>query len=263
VQAAFEAETVTLDQLLEAQRRRSEAQTSYFRTLLDYQRAIIGVHYRKGSLLEYNNVFLAEGPWPAKAQFDAHRLARQRDASVYLNYGFTRPDVVSQGPVRQTRPGEELSPEGMEMSPMDGRRQETNSREELPVPEEALPSADSGLGAKSSQRLRTASASQGGFEWGPLGQIVDEIEPRDPAWTDKTPEPLSRKPEPRSIVKRPEPAPAANKTVNNATSAVPTTFPVSRPVVQPASHQDWKSASEHEPVQNQSPGPAFRPVTGR
>ena len=93
VQAAFEAETVTLDQLLEAQRRRAEAQTSYFRTLLDYQRAIIGVHYRKGSLLEYNNVYLAEGPWPAKAQFDAHRLARQRDASVYLDYGFTRPDV--------------------------------------------------------------------------------------------------------------------------------------------------------------------------
>jgi len=51
VQAAFEVETVTLDQLLEAQRRRAEAQTSYFRTLLDYQRAIVAVHLRKGSLL--------------------------------------------------------------------------------------------------------------------------------------------------------------------------------------------------------------------
>ncbi len=51
VQAAFDAETVTIDQLLEAQRRRAEAQASYFRTLLDYQRAIITVHYRKGSLL--------------------------------------------------------------------------------------------------------------------------------------------------------------------------------------------------------------------
>ena len=51
VQAAFEVETVTIDQLLEAQRRRADAQTSYFRTLLDYQRAIIAVHYRKGSLL--------------------------------------------------------------------------------------------------------------------------------------------------------------------------------------------------------------------
>ena len=51
VQAAFEVETVTIDQLLEAQRRRAEAHTSYFRTLLDYQRAIVAVHLRKGSLL--------------------------------------------------------------------------------------------------------------------------------------------------------------------------------------------------------------------
>jgi outer membrane protein TolC/beta-lactamase regulating signal transducer with metallopeptidase domain len=51
VQAAFDAETVTIDQLLEAQRRRAEAQTNYHRTLLDYQRSIIAVHYRKGSLL--------------------------------------------------------------------------------------------------------------------------------------------------------------------------------------------------------------------
>ncbi len=49
--AAYESSTVTLDQLLEAQRRQAEAQTSYHRTLLDYQRAIIAVHYRKGSLL--------------------------------------------------------------------------------------------------------------------------------------------------------------------------------------------------------------------
>ena len=51
VQVAYDAETVTLDQLLEAQRLQADAQTSYFRTLLDYQRAIIAVCYRKGSLL--------------------------------------------------------------------------------------------------------------------------------------------------------------------------------------------------------------------
>mgnify|MGYP006961823076 CR=1 FL=1 len=36
----------------------------------------INVHFRKGSLLEYNGVYLAEGPWPAKAYFDA--LLHQR-----------------------------------------------------------------------------------------------------------------------------------------------------------------------------------------
>ena len=51
MQAAFEAETVTIDQLLEAQRRRAEAHASYFHTLLDYQRSIVTVRHRKGSLL--------------------------------------------------------------------------------------------------------------------------------------------------------------------------------------------------------------------
>ena len=59
------------------------------------------VHFRKGSLLEYNGVYLAEGPWPAKAYFDAKRRARQRDAGLYMDYGFTRPAVFSQGPFPQ------------------------------------------------------------------------------------------------------------------------------------------------------------------
>ena len=177
VQAAFEAETVTLDQLLEAQRRRAEAQTSYFRTLLDYQRAIIGVHFRKGSLLEYNNVYLAEGPWPAKAQFDAHRLARQRDASVYLNYGFTRPDVSSQGPIRQMRPGEEFAPDGAETMPMDGVPHEATTPEELPTPRQDSPPAGATGQQGSPARLRTASNNQGGFQWGAMGSVADDSEP--------------------------------------------------------------------------------------
>jgi len=48
---AFEGETVTIDQLLEAQRRQAEAQTSYYRTLLDYQRAILAVRIRRGAVL--------------------------------------------------------------------------------------------------------------------------------------------------------------------------------------------------------------------
>ena len=134
VQAAYDAETVTLDQLLEAQRLQADAQTSYFRTLLDYQRAIIMVHYRKGSLLDYNNVYLAEGPWPAKAKFDAHRLARQRDASAYLNYGFTRPSNISQGAVIQNTHGANMSPDGAQLLPTDGVPHEATTPEELPEP---------------------------------------------------------------------------------------------------------------------------------
>ena len=102
VQAAYDANTVTLDQLLDAQRRRAEAESSYYRALVDYNRSISQLHYRKGSLLEYNGVFLAEGPWPGKAYFDAHRRARQRDASLYLDYGHSRPGVFSRGTVTQS-----------------------------------------------------------------------------------------------------------------------------------------------------------------
>jgi outer membrane protein TolC len=101
VQAAYDAGQVTLDQLLEAQRRRAEAESAYYRALVDYTRSISQLHYRKGSLLEYNGVFLAEGPWPGKAYFDAHRRARQRDASLYLDYGHSRPGLFSRGPIEQ------------------------------------------------------------------------------------------------------------------------------------------------------------------
>jgi hypothetical protein len=101
VQASYEVQRVTLDLLLDAQRRRAEAESAYYRSLVDYNRAIMNVHYRKGSLLEYDGVYLAEGPWPAKAYFDAMRQARKRDAAMYLDYGYTRPNVLSRGPYQQ------------------------------------------------------------------------------------------------------------------------------------------------------------------
>ena len=119
VQAAYDAGTVTLDQLLDAQRRRAEAESSYYRALVDYNRSISQLHYRKGSLLEYNGVFLAEGPWPGKAYFDAHRRARQRDASLYLDYGHSRPGIFSRGAISQNF--EELGADAraMQLPPQD------------------------------------------------------------------------------------------------------------------------------------------------
>jgi hypothetical protein len=101
VQAAYDNGTATFDLLLDAQRRQADAESAYYRALADYNRSIAQVHYRKGSLLEYNNVLLAEGPWPGKAYFDAKRRARERDAGHYIDYGYTRPSVFSRGPVEQ------------------------------------------------------------------------------------------------------------------------------------------------------------------
>ena len=105
VAAAYDDGKISFDVLLNAQQQLAQAESDYYRALINYNRAIAQVHYRKGSLLEYNGVHLAEGPWPGKAYFDAHRLARSRDASTYLDYGFTQPKVISRGPINQEADG--------------------------------------------------------------------------------------------------------------------------------------------------------------
>ena len=87
--------------LLDARRQLADAEAGFYDTLKRYALAIAQVHFRKGSLLEYNNVYLAEGPWPAKAYFDATRRARARDAALYIDYGYTRPKVISRGAYEQ------------------------------------------------------------------------------------------------------------------------------------------------------------------
>lgn len=101
VEAVYETGTATLDLVLDAQRRLADSESSYYRNLVDYNLAIRDVHLRKGSLLEYNNVYLAEGPWPGKAYFDARKRARERDAGLYINYGYTNPRVMSRGKFQQ------------------------------------------------------------------------------------------------------------------------------------------------------------------
>lgn len=99
--AAYNHGSTTLDVLLLAQRRLAEAEIEYYRNIVDYNLSIMEIHRRKNSLLEYNGVHLAEGAWPEKAYFDALRRAQSRAAGRVINYGFTRPDVISRGPVLQ------------------------------------------------------------------------------------------------------------------------------------------------------------------
>lgn len=51
--------TVDLNLLLDAQRRKADAGRGYFRALAEYALALKNVHYTKGSLMEYNNVFFS------------------------------------------------------------------------------------------------------------------------------------------------------------------------------------------------------------
>jgi hypothetical protein len=102
VSAAFEADKVPLDLLLDAQRRLSEAESRYYRALAEHAIAIKNVHFSKGTLLEFDGVFLAEGPWPGAAYRDADELERRRGRARSLNYASTRAATkVSNGPYDQ------------------------------------------------------------------------------------------------------------------------------------------------------------------
>ncbi len=94
--------TRLLDLLLDAQRRLADAESQFYRSRIEYTLAVKDVHLQKGSLLDYNEVFLAEGPWPGKAYLDACRRERLRSAPLgQIDYRLARGPVVSQGPYPQ------------------------------------------------------------------------------------------------------------------------------------------------------------------
>jgi outer membrane protein TolC len=86
--------------VLQSQQRRAEAQVSYYRALVEYNKSINYVDYLKGTLLANSNIALREGPRNSKAYCDALERARERAAGHELQYGVTRPGVVRRGPVR-------------------------------------------------------------------------------------------------------------------------------------------------------------------
>jgi hypothetical protein len=160
----------TLDLTLDAQRRRAQAQVDYYRAVGNFNKGIANVHFRKGSLMEYCGVQLAEGPWPKKAYWDALGHARERDASTYLNYGWTRPKVISRGAVPQEQ-DTDTGTRGATPYPASGERTEKPQIEDAePVP--MLPPVTS-LSPAGRGRFVAARSSvpapASSFDWGELG----------------------------------------------------------------------------------------------
>jgi outer membrane protein TolC len=251
VQAAYDTGTVTLDVLLNAQTRLAETEIAYYRSVVSYALSIIEVHFRKGSLLEYNGVYLAEGPWPGKAYFDARRRARERDAGLYLDYGFTQPKVVSRGGYDQ-QPYEQL-PVGVQQ----GVPAEAATPELVPTPEpevnqssgiELLPPVDGRSPASAwphaiaprRGQLASGSADTAAGLSNLMGQEPELLPlPRVEAQGQTGVKPVSYE----------APAPAAG----GGAAAVP-------------ARSGWKSvqksSSPNEPVANPTPAPSARPASG-
>ncbi|HUQ73003.1 MAG TPA: TolC family protein [Planctomycetaceae bacterium] len=118
VQAAFDADNATLDLLLEGQRRVAESDVAYYRSLVEYTLAAKNVQLEKGTLLDYNEVYLQEGPWPDKAYEDAelkewlrgppvHRRDAPKTPAPTVSYGVYPQSLA---PSVQTFPGDYSAP---------------------------------------------------------------------------------------------------------------------------------------------------------
>jgi hypothetical protein len=105
VAAYEENKEVSLDLLLDAQRRLAESESRYYRALAEYAIATKNVHFVKGTLLEYDGVYLAEGPWCGEAYRDAADLESLRGKPRKLNYASSRAPVVGWGEMPQNVDG--------------------------------------------------------------------------------------------------------------------------------------------------------------
>ena len=66
LQRRYRDQADNINFLLQAQRQLVESETAFYRSLMNYNLAIRDFHRQKGSLLAYNQVQLAEGPWAGK-----------------------------------------------------------------------------------------------------------------------------------------------------------------------------------------------------
>ncbi len=112
LQAKLDRLPLDLDLELQAQRRVADSDTRFYLALSDYALAVKNIHVEKGSLLDFNEVFLAEGPWPGKAYDDAALRDSFRAPPGPLNYVLKQGPTISAGHVPQQMHMPGMPPEG-------------------------------------------------------------------------------------------------------------------------------------------------------
>jgi outer membrane protein TolC len=90
--AEVDAGTKTFDVLLRALASQAEAEVSYFRSLVDYNKAITALHFHKGTLLPHDSVWLSESDWTPEAYRDALRHAWARTHAIDTSHLSTEPE---------------------------------------------------------------------------------------------------------------------------------------------------------------------------
>lgn len=101
IEAMYEAGRLGINVLIQSQQRLADSTSAYFRAVADYNLAIASLHQRKGSLLQYDRIHLAEGPWTAADHEDAHRRSR---GFVNRQHAISTPIPLSAGEYDQQSP---------------------------------------------------------------------------------------------------------------------------------------------------------------
>ena len=100
-----------IDRLLRAEQTLTDARRQYHISVVDYNKAIMDIHYRKGTLLTNNNIYLAEGMWDADAYKDALRRAWSRSHATHKrDHMITEPSPFVNGSIFDAQP-ESTQPE--------------------------------------------------------------------------------------------------------------------------------------------------------
>jgi outer membrane protein TolC len=91
-QYQYEVGTTTLAFVLQAQSSLASAEQNYYTSLANYAEAIMDLNFRKGTLLDYHNVTLAESDWTPEAYKDAVRNAWARSHAFRADFLCTEPE---------------------------------------------------------------------------------------------------------------------------------------------------------------------------
>ncbi len=84
-------EIKTIDEVLRAQDRRAQAEVAFFTSIVEYNKSLTNLHFRKGTLLEDANIRLLEGGWDPDAYVDAYRRAQLRTGAINSPLKHTEP----------------------------------------------------------------------------------------------------------------------------------------------------------------------------
>jgi hypothetical protein len=145
----------TIDILLEAQRFWADALANEYDAIVKYNNALVNFEFGKGTLLQHNNVVIAEGALPGVAQVRAVEHQRERSKALVLRE------------VSRPVPHEEFVPDAGQVGLPNLPKNDVPS---LPALFEKAPGVPANLPAVEGEDLKPAKPAKPGVPVNPMAQ---------------------------------------------------------------------------------------------